>query len=65
MKKRKQYALYKGDEILGIGTVEELAKMRGIKPTSLIFLHSPAYKKRRANSKRNILVLIRIEDDEE
>ena len=65
MLKKRIYALYKGDEILGVGTVEELAKMRGIKPTSLLFLHSPAYKKRRANSNRNILVLIRVEEDEE
>lgn len=65
MKKPKQYALYRGDEILGIGTAKELAEMRGIKLSSLLFLVSPAYKKRRVNSKRNILVLIRIEDDEE
>lgn len=65
MRKLKQYALYRGDELLDFGTGKELAERRGIKYKNLLFLLSPAYKKRRANSKRNILILIRIEDDEE
>lgn len=42
----KTYALYKGDEFLAIGTVEELAKMRGVKPQTILFMASKSHKKR-------------------
>ena len=43
---KKEYALYKGDELLGVGTVEELSKELGIKKSTLHFYASPAYDNR-------------------
>lgn len=45
----KEYALYKGDELLGIGTLNELSKQFGIKIKSLLFYQTPAWKKRHKN----------------
>lgn len=64
MKKLQQYALYKGEKLLGMGTARELAKQLGIKVDSIYFLQTPTYRKRREKGKNN-RVLIRIEDDEE
>lgn len=57
---RNYYALYRGDELLGIGTKEELAKQFGIKVKTIEFYHSPAYKRRGKNS-NNRLNLIKID----
>ena len=40
------YALYKGENLITIGTAEEIAKERGIKKDTVYFLASPANKKR-------------------
>lgn len=37
MNKEKEYALYKGEKLLGIGTKKELAKMLGIKTSTINF----------------------------
>lgn len=57
----KEYALYKGDKLIMIGTVKEIAERRGIKPESVHYLGMPAYLKRRQKSK-NALVLVKLED---
>lgn len=56
------YALYKGDELLGIGTKKELANQLGVKISTIQFYHSPAY---RARSKinKNRKILVKIEKD--
>lgn len=43
---KKEYALYKGDNLLKIGTVEEIAEELGIKKETVSFYKSPAYSKR-------------------
>lgn len=48
-----EYALYKGDELLGIGTAKELAKMHGVKEKTIYFYTSPVYKKRCAARPQN------------
>jgi hypothetical protein len=56
----KEYALYKGDTLLGIGTITELAEITGKLPKTLRFYGAPSYQKRaekRKNSK-NCLILI-------
>lgn len=58
MNKEKEYALYKGDELLGIGTKKELAKMLGVKNSTINFYRSPAYKKRTNDTKSRRLVEI-------
>ena len=53
-KKFKEYALYKGETFITIGTLEELSEISGIKPKSLMFVLSPAHLKRQNNFK-NVL----------
>lgn len=45
-KQTREYALYKGDKFLSIGTLKELAEFLKIKYASIRFLNSKAYKKR-------------------
>lgn len=52
----KEYALYKGDELLGIGTLQELSKQFGVKVKSLLFYQTPAYRKRTSEKKGKRLV---------
>ncbi len=43
---KKQYAVYKGDDLLAIGTAEEIAEKLGIKKETVYFYASPTHKKR-------------------
>lgn len=43
---KKQYAVYRGDDLLAIGTAEEIAEKLGIKKETVYFYASPSYKKR-------------------
>lgn len=52
----KAYALYKGDELLDMGTLEYLSKKFNIKRKSLLFYQSPAYRKRTSERKGRRLV---------
>lgn len=51
----KVYAVYKGEDILTIGTVEEIAKILGIKPESVLFYNSNTYKKRTSENARRLI----------
>ncbi|MBF2450257.1 hypothetical protein [Listeria welshimeri] len=42
----KEYALYKADELLIIGTVEELAEFQKVKRETILFYATPTYQKR-------------------
>ena len=46
MKKQKQYALYKGDTFIDIGTKEYLANKIGVDTKSIEFYMSPTYQRR-------------------
>ena len=59
---KKEYALYKGDEFISIGTIRELAELLGRPEDTVRFYHTPAYQKRNF---KNGYILINIEDDEE
>jgi hypothetical protein len=61
-RKKQVYALYKGDEFIDLGTIEELAKKEGIKPKTMSYFSKPAYK-RKFKDDRNRKVLIKIEGD--
>lgn len=39
----EEYALYRGDDLLYIGTVEELAKAHGVKKRTIIQYRTPSY----------------------
>ncbi|HEM3577530.1 TPA: hypothetical protein ACGPBB_001560 [Streptococcus suis] len=54
----KEYALYKGDKLLAIGTAKELAEKFGVKVSTIHFYKSPAYIKRTEESKARRLVEI-------
>jgi hypothetical protein len=43
---KKQYAVYKGDDLLAIGTAEEISEKLGIKKETVYFYVSPAHKRR-------------------
>ena len=42
----KEYALYRGDEFLKIGTLEELANYLKVERRTILFYASPTYLKR-------------------
>lgn len=44
--------MYKGEECLGIGTLEELAKELNVKYETMYFYTTPTYKKRIKKSKK-------------
>lgn len=54
------YALYKGDDLLDVGTAHEIAERRGCKPSTIEWLATPSSKRR---DRGNRLVAERIEDD--
>lgn len=47
----KVYAMYKGEECLGIGTIKELAEMLNVSIKTIKFYLTPTYKKRCKKSK--------------
>ena len=57
-----EYALYKGDEFITLGTIKEIAKFLGVSERTVHFYATPTYMKR---NKDNHYIVIRIEDDEE
>lgn len=59
----KEYALYKGDKLLIIGTIDEIAKNQNVQKKTIYFYHSKAYLKRRKKSNiGNYKILISLED---
>jgi hypothetical protein len=61
MKKLVEYALYKGDKFINIGTKEYLAKLLNVRKETIEFYASPTKLKR---NKDNGYVVVRIDDDE-
>lgn len=62
----KEYAVYKGDKLLGIGTADELAKLLNVKRESIIYLKSPSYRRRlEARNCRNARTIVFLDDGEE
>ena len=55
----KVYAMYKGEECLGIGTLEELAKELNVKYRTIAFYLTPTYKKRikKGKNRRELVYL--------
>ena len=56
-----EYALYKGEEILAIGTVKEIAEELGIKESSVYYYNTQTYRKRTSEKARR---LVKIEEEE-
>lgn len=55
------YALYKGDELVGIGTRDELAEMLGVKRRTIYYASTPTAFKR---NKGKMLLAYKLEDEE-
>lgn len=60
--KRKIYIVYKGDEVITHGTQEECAEKIGVKPFTIYYLSTEAYKKRSTSENRMIAYLVGYED---
>lgn len=62
-----EYALYKGDEIIGIGTAKELAEKLGIKPETIRWYATPSQKKRvaAAADPENQMIAVKIDEKDE
>ena len=58
----KEYALYKGEECLHIGTAKEIAQAKNIKVSSVYFMTTKTYKRRTARSK-NAMILIELDEE--
>lgn len=64
----REYALYKGDEILSIGTIPEIAKELGVKRDTVAYYKTQAYQnrlKRRNALNGNVRILIPLDDEGE
>ena len=62
--KRVEYALYKGDELLSMGKIDEIAKEMGVNEKTIRYYQTPQYKKRGLGEKsQKRRVLIKIEGD--
>lgn len=66
MAKRKpiEYALYKGDKFLALGTKEELAEYLGCKEKTINFYRTKTYQKRIEKSQNERYIVIKVEDIE-
>lgn len=66
MSKECEYALYKGDTFIDLGTKKYLANLLKCKIDYITWLASPSHKKRIENNKKktsNALIAIKIEED--
>jgi len=57
-RKMKEYALYKGDELLGVGNVHELAKLIGVSEKTIYWYSSPAARRRNTGGDAKIAEVI-------
>lgn len=66
MAKRKpiEYALYKGDKFLVLGTKEELAEYLGVKVDTITYYGSNAYQRKGKNDTNERYIVIKVEDIE-
>lgn len=58
----KIYALYKGDKLLDVGTLQYLAKKFNVKIKTLFFYQTPTQKKRTSENKGRRLVKLETEE---
>ena len=67
MVNKKEYALYKGEVLLSIGTIEEIAKDVKTAVKNVKYYNTNAYKRKLAKRKRGInhRVLVELEIEEE
>ena len=54
----KEYALYKGDKLLAMGTKKEIANQLGVKISTIGYYSRPVYAKRTSEEKGRRLIEI-------
>lgn len=59
-----EYALYKGEELLSIGTLEEIAEERGVSVRTIYYYSMPAYQRKNGGNKGKKMIAIKLEDEE-
>lgn len=57
----KEYALYKGDTFVVMGTIKEIAEKMGVSQHTIRFYHTPSYKKK---NWKNGFILINVDEEE-
>lgn len=61
----KEYALYKGEICLAIGTIRQIARELKLKERTVRFYMTPSYIKRRSISQKgNYRILIKLDSEE-
>lgn len=53
----KEYALYKGDELLAMGTKREIAEQLGVSANTVGYYGTPAYARRTSENGRRLVEL--------
>lgn len=63
MRKRKEYALYKGDQFVDIGTLKDLAKKLNVNEKTIQYYSTPSHLKRcqKFNGSDNYLVVVKLD----
>lgn len=61
-----EYAVYKGDSLVCIGTINECANYMDVLPKTVKFYLTPTYQKRLAKRKkaRNYITVIKIDNED-
>ncbi len=60
--KKKEYALYKGDTFIDIGTLNYLAKILNVDKKTIMYYSTPAHLKRcQKSDKGNYLVVVKLD----
>lgn len=63
MRRKATYVLYRGDEVLDIGTADELAKRRGVTINTIYFYATDTYRDR--GPARDRLCAVRVDGDDD
>ncbi|MEY8416707.1 hypothetical protein AAK964_10430 [Tissierella praeacuta] len=63
----KEYTLYKGEELLAIGTIPYIARVMGVQRNTMTYYRTQAYKNKLAKriNSTNARILILLDDEEE
>lgn len=65
--KTLEYAVYKGDELIAMGTPAECAAIMNVQPSYIKWLTTPTHKRRLANRKRpeRCTTAVKLSEEEE
>jgi hypothetical protein len=63
----KEYAVYKGETLICIGTIQECSQHMGVLPETVKFYTTPTYQRRLEKRKnpRNYITVTKLDDEEE